>query len=85
MAPIHVEQYEDLWEEDDPPCNCGDCPECETRELSEFADPGGKSALRAGPRNFPCPTCDRPNRLSAKDVELGYQCDTCADQDEGGP
>lgn len=50
----------------------------------EFADPGGKSALRAGVRDRPCPNCKSPNRLTAKDVALGYQCDTCADKAERG-
>ena len=54
----------------------------------EFADPGGKSALRAAtkdnPRNLPCPTCGRANKLTPKDKALGYQCDTCAERDEGG-
>jgi ribosomal protein L44E len=50
---------------------------------SEFADPGGRSALRAGKRNKPCPTCGGKNKLTAKDVSLGYQCDTCADRAEG--
>lgn len=53
-----------------------------------FANPGGKSALRASgkgnPRNLPCPTCKEPNRLTRKDKSLGYQCDQCADRDEGG-
>jgi hypothetical protein len=52
-----------------------------------FADPGGNSALRAAsrrnPRNLPCPTCKEPNRLTPADVQHGYQCDTCADRDEG--
>ena len=55
----------------------------EARARREFADPGGRSALRAGTRNRPCPTCRQPNRLTAKDVALGYQCDRCADRDEG--
>ena len=55
-----------------------------------FADPGGRSALRAAsddnPRNLPCPTCDAPNRLTPADVAQGYQCDACADSAEGyGP
>lgn len=53
----------------------------------DFADPGGNSALRAAsprnPRNLPCPTCGAPNRLTPKDVRLGYQCDACANRDEG--
>ena len=57
-------------------------------DRSEFADQGGESALRASsksnPRNLPCPTCHQPNRLTPKDKALGYQCDSCADRDEGG-
>jgi len=57
-------------------------------DRSEFADPGGNSALRAAtpsnPRNLPCPTCGEPNRLTPKDVALGYQCNTCADKLERG-
>ena len=53
----------------------------------EFADPGGRSALRASskhnPRNLPCPTCGEENRLTPKDKALGYQCDDCANQQEG--
>lgn len=52
-----------------------------------FADPGGRSALRAStrsnPRNLPCPTCHEPNRLTPLDRARGYQCDECADRDEG--
>jgi predicted RNA-binding Zn-ribbon protein involved in translation (DUF1610 family) len=77
----------------------------------EFADPGGRSALRRAttdrcpsckrkigerdnyckhcaaqlnPRKFPCPNCGVKNVLTRKDVELGYQCDRCADQVERG-
>lgn len=57
-------------------------------DRSDFADPGGRSALRrasrTNPRNKPCPTCGEPNRLTARDVSLGYQCDSCADQAERG-
>lgn len=56
----------------------------EDSDRSEFMDPGGMSALRAGKRNLPCPTCKQPNKLTAKDRQLGYQCDACADRDEGG-
>ena len=51
-----------------------------------FADPGGKSALRAetaeNPRNLPCPSCEAPNRLTPLDRRRGYQCDSCADRAE---
>ena len=53
-----------------------------------FADPGGRSALRAAtkdnPRNLPCPTCGEPNRLTPIDRARGYQCDECADRLERG-
>jgi len=56
-------------------------------EQAGFADPGGRSALRAAsrgnPRNLPCPTCGQPNRLTPADKRKGYQCDQCADRDEG--
>lgn len=57
-------------------------------DRSDFADPHGKSALRAAskknPRNLPCPTCGEPNKLTPKDVSLGYQCNGCADREEEG-
>jgi DNA-directed RNA polymerase subunit RPC12/RpoP len=53
-----------------------------------FADPGGRSALRAAtrenPRIYPCPTCGKPDRLTRIDVARHYQCDECADRDERG-
>lgn len=57
-------------------------------DRSMFADPGGKSALRAAgkrnPRNLPCPTCGTANVLTPADRTRGYQCNACADRDEGG-
>lgn len=54
----------------------------------DFADPGGRSALRAAgpgnPRNLPCPNCGAKNRLTPADRALGYQCDSCADRAERG-
>lgn len=53
-----------------------------------FAEPGGRSALRAAtrrnPRNLPCPTCHRENVLTPADRARGYQCDGCADAAERG-
>jgi hypothetical protein len=68
------------------------CPSCgyELRNCLciQFADPGGRSALRAAtprnPRNRPCPNCREPNRLTSADVAAGYQCDSCADAVERG-
>ena len=54
----------------------------------DFADPGGRSALRAAtksnPRNLPCPNCGAKNRLTRADRIKGYQCDSCADRAERG-
>ena len=65
----------DCWEQDDMDAGDG----------TRFARPG--SALRASgrgnPRNRPCPTCGRSNALTPADVARGYQCDRCADADEG--
>ncbi len=51
-----------------------------------FANPGSalRAASRSNPRNLPCPTCGREAMLTAKDHQLGYQCDYCADAAEGG-
>lgn len=53
-----------------------------------FAEPGGRSALRAAtknnPRNLPCPNCGEPNRLTPEDKRRGYQCNECADRLEQG-
>lgn len=52
-----------------------------------FAQPSGRSALRAPSRRNPrihrCPTCKQPERLTEADVRSGYQCDACADAEEG--
>ena len=57
------------------------------RYSGEFRDPRGGSALRTAtadnPRIHPCPTCGRKNALTPRDVRLGYQCDACADAQEG--
>jgi hypothetical protein len=57
-------------------------------DRSMFADPGGRSSLRrasrSNPRNLPCPSCERPNKLTAEDRTHGYQCDSCADHAERG-
>lgn len=58
--------------------------ECDGEDDLQFADPGGSSALRAGVRDQPCPTCGQPYRLTVADVRLGYQCDQCADAMERG-
>lgn len=59
-----------------------------SRNRSHFANPGGNSALRAetrtNRRTLPCPTCGAENRLTPADVERGYQCDRCANREEGG-
>ena len=59
-------------------------PNYDAEDAARFYDPGGRSALRAGKRKFPCPTCKRENSLTAADVKRGYQCDRCADALERG-
>lgn len=53
----------------------------------EFADPDGRSALRAAskgnPRIYSCPDCHATNVLTRKDVQAGYCCNSCADRNEG--
>jgi len=53
---------------------------------SQFERPGSNSALRKAtkwnPRNLPCPTCKKPNKLTPADKAHGYQCDECADRAE---
>lgn len=65
-----------------------DRPDWGDDDRSMFADPGGKSALRAAskrnPRNLPCPNCGEPNRLTPADRARSYQCDSCADKAERG-
>ena len=60
----------------------------EDDDFSEFESPYGNSSLRkatkSNPRNQPCPTCKQPDRLTAKDVRLHYQCNACADRCERG-
>lgn len=50
-----------------------------------FARPGSalRRPVRGNPRNQPCPTCRQPNRLTPADVRQGYQCDECANREEG--
>jgi hypothetical protein len=54
-------------------------------DRSQFARPGSalRRATKGNPRIHPCPTCKEPNRLTPADVRRGYQCDACADRDEG--
>lgn len=53
-----------------------------------FASPGSalRAASKGNPRNLPCPTCKKPDRLTPADARRGYQCDECAAREEGvGP
>jgi len=43
-----------------------------------------RKASRSNPRIYPCPTCGAKNALTLQDVNLGYQCDSCANKAEGG-
>jgi hypothetical protein len=72
MSGYYPDNYDDYFDNFDP----------------GFADPGGRSALRAAtksnPRNLSCPNCKKRNRLTPADRDLGYQCDECADRAERG-
>jgi len=74
-------------EDDDEECDIDDIP-YDDDDYSDFADPGGVSALRASsasnPRNLPCGQCGRENVLTPKDKYKGYVCDMCANQNERG-
>ena len=50
-----------------------------------FENPGSalRHATRRNPRNLPCPTCGKANKLTPADVAKHYQCDECADRAEG--
>ena len=54
----------------------------------DFTNPAGRSARRAARNNnrrsLPCPTCGHKNRLTPADRAAGYQCDACANRQEGG-
>lgn len=57
-------------------------------DISEFADPGGRSSLYAAteddPRIYPCPDCGQPNRLTLRDKRAHHCCNSCADRNEAG-
>jgi ribosomal protein L37AE/L43A len=50
----------------------------ETRERRRW-----ERRMYQGPRRHPCPTCGRPDALTDEQWRRGYQCDRCADRDEG--
>lgn len=87
MWPHDPDEDDDFDSEDNGPY---EEEENEYEDEMDFADPGGRSALRAAteddPRIHPCPNCHAPDRLTKRDKSLGYQCDSCADAIErGGP
>lgn len=55
----------------------------ERERIFESAGSALRRSTRGNPRSLPCPTCKEPNRLTPADVRRGYQCDACADRDEG--
>jgi hypothetical protein len=77
------EDEDDMWAEEQDP----DSPHYLIDGVG-FAEPGGRSALRAAtednPRNLPCPSCGRENMLTPIDRQRGYQCNICADEAERG-
>lgn len=57
--------------------------EYEERIMFERSGSALRKASSNNPRIYPCPTCKQPDRLTLKDVRNHYQCDSCADRDEG--
>lgn len=60
------------------PCNCD-----QSKALQAEVD-----AMRASRRNrnvlcLPCPKCKRENAITPRDRDKGYQCNVCADNEEG--
>lgn len=78
-----MDDRDDYYEDDD---YYDDYESEEDQKRRMFANPGSalRRETRSNPRNLPCPTCGEPDRLTAKDERLGYQCDECADRAEGG-
>ena len=48
-----------------------------------FLKPRGKGRKASNPRSYPCPTCGRADMLTPEQKAKGYQCNYCADRDEG--
>jgi len=61
----------------------GTCPRCR-KNIESIDDYCRHCGGQLNPRKFPCPTCERPNKLTRLDVEHHYQCDACADDLERG-
>jgi DNA-directed RNA polymerase subunit RPC12/RpoP len=40
--------------------------------------------VRAGGKQYPCPTCKAENALTRHEHNKGYQCDACAAKAEAG-
>ncbi len=54
----------------------------DARERHEF-ERGIARNNRRNPQRYECPTCKTPNALSHDQKQKGYQCDRCADSEEG--
>lgn len=54
----------------------------DARERHEF-ERGIDRNNRRNPQRYECPTCKRPNALSHDQKQKGYQCNACADAEEG--
>lgn len=53
-------------------------------EIFERTGSALRRSSRGNPRSLACPTCKKPNALTARDARLGYQCDECAARAEAG-
>jgi hypothetical protein len=65
----------------------------ENKQVSEEFDPDQEEREKydrqicrhnqKNPQRYPCPTCKKPDALSAWEKKKGYQCSACADAEEG--
>ena len=71
-------------------CSRNLCEKCMTKGCcgatpaqSGMARDDGEEEQEPDQRDQPCPTCKEENKLTPADVRQGYQCDRCADAEEG--
>jgi hypothetical protein len=60
-----------------------DNDDCDARRMFARTGSALRASSRRNPRNLPCPHCGQPNKLTPADKRAGYQCDDCADREEG--
>jgi hypothetical protein len=77
-----TDQNKALTIQSDPEINENDEHPDDARERHEF-ERGIARNNRRNPQRYECPTCKTPNALSHDQKQKGYQCNACADAEEG--